>query len=156
MISAVDTNVLLDVLGADPDCYAASLRALEDGQKRGRLIIGDIVYAELAVHFPSIQRLDSFLDETRIDLVPTTREALAASAKAWGTYTSNRPPGLQCPECASTLTTACPSCGRQLQPRQHIISDFIIGAHALVQANRLITRDRGFYRRYFNGLTVVP
>lgn len=156
VISAVDTNVLLDILVADSDYYVASLAALEHGHERGRLIIGGVVYAELAVHFPSTRQLDSFLDETRIDLVPTTRESSAAAAKAWGTYTSHRPPGIQCHECGTTLTVACPSCGRRLQPRRHIMVDFLIGAHALVHANRLITRDRGFYRRYFDGLTVVP
>jgi hypothetical protein len=32
-------------------------------------------------------------------------------------------------------------CGAPLRSRQHLVSDFLIGAHAAVQADRLLTRE---------------
>ena len=39
--------------------------------------------------------------------------------------------------------------------RTRIITDFLIGAHAMIKAERFITRDRGFYKSYFPDLKIL-
>jgi len=39
--------------------------------------------------------------------------------------------------------------------RERVAADFLIAAHAFSQAERLLTRDRGFYRVYFPRLRVL-
>lgn len=39
--------------------------------------------------------------------------------------------------------------------RERVVADFLIGAHAMLQCDGLITRDEGFFRDYFKGLRIV-
>jgi predicted nucleic acid-binding protein len=40
-------------------------------------------------------------------------------------------------------------------PREHLIPDFLIGAHAMRQADCLAAADRGYLRRHFPKLKVM-
>jgi predicted nucleic acid-binding protein len=44
---------------------------------------------------------------------------------------------------------------RSAKPKERMLADFLIGAHASKQAAALLTRDRGYYRTYFPQLRVI-
>lgn len=131
MISALDTSVLFDVFLPDAEFLERSRQAIEDGYARGALVICEPVYAELAAQFASRDELDRILDETSIRVEPVSREAAFLAGRL---FRRHRDAG---------------------GTRERIITDFLIGAHAIVHSTRLISRDRGFYRRYFEGLTLL-
>lgn len=131
MITFVDTNILLDVFLPDPEHGEKSARYLEKTFKEGSLIINEIIYAELAPHFANQNQLDSALATLGIRIVSLDQEVGYKAGIAWKQYRK--------------------SGGK----RDRILSDFLIGAHTQVKADRLLTRDRGFYRKYFKGLKVI-
>ncbi len=153
MITAVDTNILLDVLIPDAPHGDESELALADALRAGAVVVSAPVYAELAVHFPDQDRLDRFLADTGLRLEASKAEALHRAGRAWSEY-SRRRPALACPQCGAAQDLRCEKCGASVQPRQHVVADFIIGAHALVHADTLLTRDRGYYATYFPELTL--
>ncbi len=61
-----------------------------------------------------------------------------------------------CPACGTQVEITCRACGRELTVRQHILTDFLIGAHAQTQADQLLSHDRDFIRRYFPSLACLP
>jgi predicted nucleic acid-binding protein len=130
VISAVDTNVLLDMLRPNPEFVDASLALLENASEEGTVVICSVVYSELSAHFEDQSYLDQLLVDSAISVEDLTREAAFEAGRIWVNYRS--------------------ADGK----RSRIIPDFLIGAHASVQASRLLTRDRGFYRQYFPGLIV--
>jgi len=68
MITAVDTNLLLDVLLPDPVHQNASLAKLHQAIQQGSLIINEVVAAELAAQFPSQPGMERFLKSVSISL----------------------------------------------------------------------------------------
>ena len=155
MITAVDTNMLLDVLIPDAPHGDASERALAQAVRAGAVIVAEAVYAELAAHFPQQEELDRFLADTGLRLEPSSPEALYRAGRAWSEYVSRRPAPLACPQCGASQDLLCERCGSTIQPRRHVVADFMIGAHAIVHADRLLTRDRGYYATYFPQLTLA-
>jgi predicted nucleic acid-binding protein len=131
LITAVDTNVLLDVFGADPKFSPASSEALRRCLREGALVASEVVWAETATVFGDAKRFRDTMQKLPALFSPMTEEAAIKAAEAWRRYRAGG------------------------GPRDRIAADFLIGAHALVAADRLLTRDRGFYRRYFVGLRIV-
>ena len=131
MITAVDTNVLLDVFGADPKYAPASAEAIRRCLGEGALIACEAVWAETASVFGDGRRFHDAMNQLTASFSPMSEAGAAKAAEAWRRYRAGG------------------------GPRNRIAADFLIGAHAMVAADRLLTRDRGFYRRHFVGLRVV-
>lgn len=122
----------------------------------GPLVICDVVYAEVAGNWNDKLALDRFLSVARIRLSQTSVEALHVAGVRWRRYSKSRMSLLVCQSCGGANRATCLHCARPIQTRQHLVADFLIGAHALLHSNRLLTRDRGYYRTYFPELTLAP
>lgn len=157
MTTAVDTNALLALLYED-DYTDTSEATLRRAYREGRVVVTPIVYAELAAdgHFDTTADLDRFLEDFSIQLEEPSRDALFEAGETFQRYTDRRPDALQCPSCGAKQTARCEECGEGISPRQHIAADFLIGGHATVDADSLVSFDDGFYDTYFPSLTVRP
>ena len=131
MITAVDTHVVLDIFGADAKFGPGSKAALKRCLGEGALLACDVVWIETATAFPEEQTFLAGMQTLDVTFSPINQEAALVAAKAWRKYRNER--------------------GK----RQRVAADFLIGAHALSQCDRLLTRDRGFYKEYFGKIRIV-
>jgi predicted nucleic acid-binding protein len=125
VIAAVDTSLLLNVLIPNPAFAEGSAVALDWAAAVGSLVICDAACAELCIHFPTQRECDDFLKSASIRVQWLSSASVFVASRAWRT------------------------CRSQGGKRTRILADFLIGAYAETQTNRLISRDRGFFRSLF-------
>jgi len=130
-VTLVDTNLLLDLVTDDPRWAEWSQRQLEAAALRGRLLINDVVYAELSIGFRRIEEVDRVLAGAGLTIAPIPRPALFLAGKVFQRYRA----------AGGTRTGVLP--------------DFFIGAHAAVEGLTLLTRDARRFRRYFPTLSLI-
>ncbi|MGH6917615.1 MAG: type II toxin-antitoxin system VapC family toxin [Geminicoccaceae bacterium] len=127
----IDTNILFDLITNDPIWGDWSLRQIESQALQDRLVINPVVYAELSVSFDRPEEVDAFLGGAGIEVDEMPRPALFLAGKAFQTYRAR----------GGTKTG--------------VLSDFFIGAHAVVEGISLLTRDSRRYRSYFPAIVLI-
>jgi predicted nucleic acid-binding protein len=131
---AVDSSVLIDVLTNDPANGEASMLKLQDAMERDDVVICEAVLAEVASQVEPEDELLDALAEMGINFSPLTEQAAARAGFMQRRYRGRN---------------------SQSSNRPRVVADFLVGAHALMQCNALITRDASFFRDYFKGLKII-
>jgi predicted nucleic acid-binding protein len=137
--SALDTNVIAYLVAGESSVAAAASDVLGAARLRGAVTICGVVYAELLAH-PKLTpaTLTHFLAETGVDVdFDIGRDLWREAGMRYSRYSvRRRKAGAGSP--------------------RRLLADFVIGAHALLRADRLITFDTAGYRHDFPELQITP
>jgi hypothetical protein len=90
-----------------------------------------VVWAEVRAFFADPATMTAAFDDAGLAFDPFDRQCAELAGRMWREYRQRG------------------------GTRAHLVPDFLVGAHAQLRGGRLLTRDRGFYRRFFSKLLVV-
>ncbi len=129
---ALDSSVLIDVLTGDPVYGDASAAKLESAMERDDIVVCDVVLAEVAARVNPVDDLMDAMADMGVNFSPISEQAAIRAGIMQRRFRE-----------------------RGGQRNERVVADFLIGAHALLHCNALITRDNGFFRDYFKGLKII-
>jgi predicted nucleic acid-binding protein len=127
---AVDSSVIVELL-SDAEHADAAESALREALAKGPVVVCDVVVAEICSSLRDGDQAMQALEDMGISYAVVEQKSALRAGEMQRRYRS-RGGG-----------------------RQRTVPDFIVGAHALLQCNALITRDATFFRDYFKGLKVI-
>jgi predicted nucleic acid-binding protein len=136
MRTAVDTNVLSAILSSEAAAGRMAI-ALGNAKNEGGLVVSAPVFAELLAYPRATQSfVENFLESTGIAVeFELQRQTWLEAARRFARYATRRRRGAGEPK--------------------RLLVDFLIGAHALIQADRLMTLDPKAYKRDFPELRII-
>ena len=127
----VDSNVLLDIITADPVWETWASDTLIKLLYEYKLVINPVIYAEVSIRFSTIEELEEAIPPSFFVRLPVPYEAAFLAGKCFMKYK----------ERGGIKTSVLP--------------DFLIGAHASVLNIKLVTRDISRYKTYFPKLELI-
>jgi predicted nucleic acid-binding protein len=128
---AVDSSVLIDVLADDPHFGDASETCLSEALGAGDVVVCEAVIAEMHTLLANAEATMEGLSSLGIRYLATSEQAAVRAGHMQRRFRDRG--------------------GR----RERVVADFLIGAHALLQCDALLTRDADFFRDYFKGLRLI-
>ncbi len=127
---AVDSSVLIELLGGGGRTAAAA-ESLRDALHQGPVVLCDVVLAEVCTALQNGSDALQLLEDAGLVYLAIESKAALRAGEMQRRYRQRG--------------------GR----RERTIPDFLVGAHALLQCDGLVTFDAGFFRDYFKGLKVI-
>ncbi|CAM3955031.1 type II toxin-antitoxin system VapC family toxin [Roseateles saccharophilus] len=128
---AVDSSVLIDLIGGQGDDSTAAAEAIRQALHIGPLVLCEVALAELCTSLKGGSEVLGTLEDVGIAYSSMEPKAALRAGEMQRRYRQRG------------------------GNRSRTVADFLIGAHAMMQCDALITRDAGFYRDYFKGLRVI-
>lgn len=128
---AADSSVLIDVIAGSDDASAASAEAVRQALRIGPVVLSEVALAEICTAFQGGSEVLRFLEELGIRFDAMEAKSALRAGEMQRRYR------------------------QRAGNRSRTVADFLIGAHAMMQCDALITRDAGFYRDYFKGLRII-
>ena len=133
---AVDSSVLIDLLG-DAAGADAGVAALRLALSSGPVVLCDVVLSEVTAGLGHGSEVMDALEEMGLSFLAIDQRAAIRAGEMQRKFKQRL---------AGKGADAAPS---------RAMPDFLVGAHAMLQCDGLITRDQGFFRDYFKGLKVI-
>ncbi len=127
---AADSSVLIDLIGGGDESQAAA-SAVRQALHAGPVVLCEVALAELCTSLKGGSEVLEHLEDVGIAYSAMEPKAALRAGEMQRRYRQRG------------------------GNRSRTVADFLIGAHAMMQCNALITRDDGFYRDYFKGLKVI-